>query len=92
MFIVQLTLRHTHTHSSLYLLEDDLVALDDPNEGLILHNLRARFAEDKLYTWVGASRSVLVSANPYKQIRNLYDEEAINEQREKRWGFGRFPI
>ena len=26
--------------SSLYLLEDDLVALDDPNEALILHNLR----------------------------------------------------
>ncbi|KAH9255732.1 hypothetical protein BASA81_006126 [Batrachochytrium salamandrivorans] len=69
--------------SSLYLLEDDLVALDDPNEGLILHNLRTRFGEDKLYTWVGASRSVLVSVNPYRNLPSLYSEESITAQREK---------
>jgi len=69
--------------SSLYILEDDLVALDDPNEGLILHNLRARFNETKIYTWVGASRSVLVSLNPYKMHKELYSEEMIKKQNEK---------
>jgi hypothetical protein len=69
--------------SSLYLLEDDLVALDDPNEALILHNLRARYAENTIYTWVGASRSVLVSINPFKQLKGLYSREVIETQADK---------
>ena len=43
--------------ASLFLNSQDLVALDDPNEGLILHCLRERYMEDDIYTWMGASRS-----------------------------------
>ena len=62
--------------SSLRLPEDDLVMLDDNNEALIINCLEARYAKDELYTWVGASRSVLISINPYKPM-NIYGEEQI---------------
>mmetsp|Transcript_10110 Transcript_10110/g.17791 ORF Transcript_10110/g.17791 Transcript_10110/m.17791 type:complete len:1254 (+) Transcript_10110:191-3952(+) len=62
--------------SSLRLPEDDLVMLDDQNEGLIIHNLEMRYNQDQLYTWVGAARSVLISVNPYKNLP-LYGDDQI---------------
>ncbi len=54
--------------SSLKHIEDDLVMTDDINVGLMVHCLRERFRKNKIYTWVGANHSVLVSINPFKQL------------------------
>ena len=42
---------------------DDLVMLEDLNEGLVCHTLRARYMTDGFYTSVG---SILVAINPFK--------------------------
>jgi myosin heavy subunit len=63
--------------SSLKFAEEDLVGLDDMNDALISHNLRMRYQKDELYTWVGASRHVLVSINPYKKLP-LYTDAMID--------------
>ena len=44
---------------------EDLVQLSEVNEPSIVHLLRARFAKDKIYTWIG---TILVAVNPFKQI------------------------
>ena len=51
--------------SSLKRAEEDLVRLDALNDAAIINNIRIRYERDELYTWVGASRSVLISVNPY---------------------------
>jgi myosin heavy subunit len=51
--------------SSLRHLEEDLVMIDDMNEGLIIHNLRERFKQDQIYTAIG---TILVSVNPFKRL------------------------
>ena len=51
--------------SSLLHLEEDLVLVDNMNEGLIIHNLRERFKQDKIYTNIG---TILVSVNPFKRL------------------------
>ena len=48
--------------------KDDLVLLDELNEAEIIFNLRERYYKDLIYTWVGASKSVLVSVNPFKRL------------------------
>ena len=53
---------------SLSNLEEDIVMLDEINEGQIIHNLRERYNGDKIYTWVGANKTVLISVNPF-QVR-----------------------
>jgi len=63
--------------SSLLHSEEDLVMLDELNEAVILNNLRARYKDDLLYTWVGAARSVLVAVNPYKRLP-LYGNDQID--------------
>jgi hypothetical protein len=64
--------------SALRLLVDDLVMLDDPNEAAIVYNLRERFRTNKIYTWVGASKSVLTSVNPFKMLP-LYGPDIIQD-------------
>ena len=64
--------------SALNQLVDDLVMLDDPNEAAIVYNLRERFRQNKIYTWVGASKSVLVSVNPFKMLP-LYGPDVIQD-------------
>lgn len=63
--------------SHLSHLEDDIVMLDDINEGFILHNIRERYNEDKIYSWVGANKSVLISINPFKKLP-IYSPETIS--------------
>ena len=55
--------------SALSIQVDDLVMLDDPNEAAIIYNLREHFRKNRIYTWVGASKSVLVSVNPFKMLQ-----------------------
>ena len=48
--------------------EDDVVMLEHINEAMISHNIRKRYEEDKIYTWCGASKTVLISVNPFKRL------------------------
>ncbi len=69
--------------ASLKMNEDDLIMLDEINKGMIMHSLKKRYLNDELYTWVGASHSVLVSVNPYKRIDKLYNDEEIQKHRNR---------
>lgn len=53
-----------------------MVRMGDVNEATILHNLRARFIQDVVYTNIG---TILVSINPFKWIDGLYRSELIHE-------------
>eukprot|EP00602_Paraphysomonas_sp_CaronLab_P010658 CAMPEP_0185037120 /NCGR_PEP_ID=MMETSP1103-20130426/31086_1 /TAXON_ID=36769 /ORGANISM="Paraphysomonas bandaiensis, Strain Caron Lab Isolate" /LENGTH=1566 /DNA_ID=CAMNT_0027574947 /DNA_START=35 /DNA_END=4735 /DNA_ORIENTATION=+ len=54
--------------SSLGSQVDDMVMVDSLNQAQMIHLLRERYNADQIYTWVGASHSVLVSINPFKQL------------------------
>ena len=43
--------------SSLRHVEDDLVMMDDLNQGLLMHAVKERYKSDDIYTWVGANHS-----------------------------------
>ena len=62
--------------SALARIEQDLVLLDTPDEGMICHTLRQRFADDGsgFYTAVG---SILVAVNPFKYY-DLYAPELMH--------------
>ena len=57
---------------------DDLVNISDLNEMSILHNLRCRYREDKIYTNIS---SILISVNPFKLLP-LYTPEMLDKYRE----------
>ena len=46
--------------SSLTRLEDDMVMCDEVNQAMMVHDVKERFKRDEIYTWVGASHTVLV--------------------------------
>ena len=47
---------------------DNMVELEELSEAAILHNLRLRFDDNVIYTYIS---SILVSINPFKQL-NIY--------------------
>eukprot|EP00981_Chlorochromonas_danica_P003982 scaffold753_cov164-Ochromonas_danica.AAC.12 len=44
---------------------DNLVDLEAYNEGIILHHIKKRFSQDRIYTFVG---NILIAVNPYKTV------------------------
>ena len=56
---------------------EDLINISDLNEMSILHNLRIRFKEDKIYTNIS---SILISVNPFKLLP-LYTPEMLDKYR-----------
>lgn len=56
---------------------EDLINISDLNEMSILHNLRIRFKEDKIYTNIS---SILISVNPFKLLP-LYTPEVLDVYR-----------
>jgi myosin-7 len=67
-------LEHTHAaNSGLFMPMDesnlqpapDMVKLGDLHEAALLHNLRLRFQNDDIFTYIGP---ILVACNPYKAI------------------------
>ena len=50
---------------------DDMVKFTQLTDAAVLHNLRARYASDTIYSCAG---SILVSVNPFKQIPSYGDE------------------
>ncbi|XP_078057212.1 unconventional myosin-Ib-like [Mustelus asterias] len=55
----------------------DMVLLDPLTDESLLSNLRIRFSNNEIYTYIG---SVVVSINPYKKLP-IYCQEAINKYR-----------
>lgn len=47
---------------------DDMVMVDSLNQAQMVYLLKQRYLRDEIYTWVGASHTVLVSINPFKQL------------------------
>jgi myosin heavy subunit len=56
----------------------NLIKLNDLREEAILHNLRIRYIEDKIYTYVS---SILISVNPFKLLP-LYTPEVLDSYRQ----------
>lgn len=54
--------------SSLNRLVDDMVMVEGLNHAQMMYLLKSRYLKDDIYTWVGASHTVLVSINPFKQL------------------------
>jgi myosin heavy subunit len=69
-------------HGDLVHPVDDLIMLEQVNDGSIIHNLKVTYAKSGLYTWVGASHRVLVSINPYQRLP-LYGVDVVKAHREK---------
>ncbi|KAH9256415.1 hypothetical protein BASA81_005329 [Batrachochytrium salamandrivorans] len=69
-------------YSGLKLVEDDLIMLEQVNDGSIIYNLRKHYEKQGLYTWVGASHRVLVSINPYQRLP-IYGDDQIKVHQEK---------
>eukprot|EP00002_Diphylleia_rotans_P017738 TRINITY_DN343_c0_g2_i4.p1 TRINITY_DN343_c0_g2~~TRINITY_DN343_c0_g2_i4.p1 ORF type:complete len:1713 (-),score=401.63 TRINITY_DN343_c0_g2_i4:3715-8853(-) len=61
---------------------EDMVQLADLHEAGLLHTLRKRFQENKIYTYTGA---ILVSMNPYQPL-DLYTNEILHSYRGKPLG------
>ena len=55
---------------------DDILKLARFSEMSLIHNLRLRYYQDKIYTFVGP---ILISINPYKWLSNQYSEETMTE-------------
>ncbi|CAK9097010.1 Unconventional myosin heavy chain 6, partial [Durusdinium trenchii] len=54
---------------------EDLLTLGDFNEPALLHNIRVRYEEDRIYTGIGMP--ILISVNPYQHIPDLYSQETM---------------
>lgn len=59
---------------------EDLIKLQHVNRPGILHTLRSRFMNDKIYTSIG---QILVALNPFKWIKGIYDVE-VKEKYKRR--------
>ncbi|XP_043688998.1 myosin-2-like isoform X2 [Telopea speciosissima] len=58
---------------------DDLIQLSYLNEPSVLHNLRYRYSQDKIYSKAGP---VMVAINPFKNVQ-LYRNDFVTAYREK---------
>lgn len=58
---------------------DNMVQLEELNEGAILHNLRMRYEKDSIYTYIS---SILISVNPFKMLP-IYSPKVMDEYRVK---------
>jgi myosin heavy subunit len=63
------------TYDELNVECDNLVDLDNFNEGIILHHTRNRYLSNKIYTFVG---SILIAVNPYKKL-DIYGVDIMEE-------------
>lgn len=55
---------------------DDILKLRDFSEMSLVHTLRVRYYKDEVYTFVGP---ILISLNPYKRIKDIYEVETMKE-------------
>lgn len=53
----------------------NLIDMEEFNEGAIIHQLRTRYKQDDIYTWIG---NILISINPYKLLP-IYTSEVLRK-------------
>jgi len=58
--------------------QENLVKMNNLNEPVILHNLRARFKGDKIYTYIG---NILIAVNPFKMLP-IYTPEILEKYKD----------
>uniref|UniRef100_A0A672IU00 Myosin motor domain-containing protein n=1 Tax=Salarias fasciatus TaxID=181472 RepID=A0A672IU00_SALFA len=84
--MLDITLSHRHTHSHHTPHSDppsDLCALPELTERALLESLRARFRQEKIYTYIG---SILIVINPFqfcpsttRKYVKLYDNHTLGK-------------
>eukprot|EP00736_Rhodelphis_marinus_P009729 Rmarinus@m.14910 len=74
-------------YADLRRISDDLVQMNSVNDAMILHNLRERFKNNRIYTNVG---SILISVNPYQRLP-IYTPAKIKEYWEGHRGLRDLP-
>ncbi|CAE7700714.1 mhcA, partial [Symbiodinium sp. KB8] len=62
-------------------LYDNMIKQNNLNEALILHNLRERFLQDKIYTYIS---SILVAVNPFCLLP-IYTPEVLERYKDGGW-------
>lgn len=55
---------------------EDMILLGELHESSLLHNLRLRYLEQKIYTYTG---TILVAVNPYCEISGLYSLDMVRK-------------
>ena len=60
-------------HTSVDTVQD-MATLGDLHEGAILYNIRKRYENNEIYTYIG---SILAAVNPFKRLGELYGPEMI---------------
>jgi len=55
---------------------DDMILLPNVKDDGITENIRKRFDDSQIYTWIG---EVLISVNPYRFIPGMYDPEVLQK-------------
>ena len=63
--------------------QEDMVKLNHLHEPGVLENLRARYAQEDIYTYTG---SILIAVNPFKDVGHLYDDHMMGMYRGARLG------
>lgn len=63
---------HWQSHNVKTAGVDDMVLLSKVNEAAIVENLKKRYMDDQIFTYIGP---VLVSVNPFKQMSYFTDKE-----------------
>jgi myosin heavy subunit len=58
---------------------ENMVSLEELNQGAILHNLRMRYNDDEIYTYIS---SILISVNPFKLLP-IYTPAVMDDYRQK---------
>jgi len=58
----------------------DFVLMDTISEEALMDNLKLRYKKDVIYTYIG---EVVVSINPYKQIKEIYSEKKMQDYRKR---------
>eukprot|EP01114_Cavostelium_apophysatum_P017815 TRINITY_DN5376_c0_g1_i1.p1 TRINITY_DN5376_c0_g1~~TRINITY_DN5376_c0_g1_i1.p1 ORF type:complete len:951 (-),score=287.82 TRINITY_DN5376_c0_g1_i1:42-2894(-) len=69
---------HPIVDESVLQITDDLLKLSELHEATLLNNIRTRFAQDQIYTYVGP---IVVAVNPFKKLP-IYTDEMIRHYRE----------
>ncbi|XP_013379437.1 unconventional myosin-Ie [Lingula anatina] len=67
---------HWQSHNVKQSGVDDMVLLQKIAEVAIVDNLKKRFMDDCIYTYIGP---VLISVNPFKQLPALYGDKMIDQ-------------
>ncbi|PRP78597.1 class VII unconventional myosin [Planoprotostelium fungivorum] len=70
---------HPLTTGNTLELLDDMLKLPELHESTLLHNIRGRYAQNQVYTYVGP---IVIAVNPFKRLP-LYGEDIIHQYRKR---------